>query len=150
GLETVVKVLSKALTPQKIKDETGLDAARSEIILAGGVVLEQLTKLFKVREWVITTFALREGIVADTFYRAYGPRSGDLPDIQWHSVLQFAKRLQINEVHASQVRRLALRLHEQLAPLMKERGDAEESATDVKLLAAAAYLREAGKFISAP
>lgn len=150
GLEDVVKVLSKALTPQKIKDETGLDGARAEIILAGGIVLEQLTKLFKVREWVITTFGLREGIVADTFYRAYGPRSGELPDIQWHSVLQFARRLQLNEVHANQVQRLALRLHEQLIPFVKERDEPEQIDADVKLLKASAYLREAGKFISAP
>ncbi len=150
GLEDVTKVLSKALTPQKIKDETGLDGARSEIILAGAVVLEHLTKLFKVKEWIITTFGLREGIVADTFYRAYGPRSGELPDIQWHSVLQFAKRLQLNEVHANQVKRLALRLHEQLIPFVKERDEPEQIDADVKLLKAAAYLREAGKFISAP
>jgi exopolyphosphatase/guanosine-5'-triphosphate,3'-diphosphate pyrophosphatase len=150
GLEDVAKTLGKLLTPQKIKDELGLDGARSEIILAGTVVLEQLTKLFKVKEWVITTFGLREGIVADTFYRAYGPRSGELPDIQWHSVLQLARRLQLNEVHANHVKRLALRLHEQLIHFIKDRDDPEQVDADVKLLKAACYLREAGKFISAP
>lgn len=138
------------LTPQRIKAETGMDQSRSEIIVAGTVILEEITRLLKVKEWVITSYGLREGLVADTFYRAYGERSGELPDIQWHSVLQFAKRLQINEVHAIQVKRLALRLYELLWPHLRPGDTEEEHDANVKILKAAAYLREAGKFISTP
>jgi exopolyphosphatase/guanosine-5'-triphosphate,3'-diphosphate pyrophosphatase len=141
---------AKLLTPARIKDATGLDAGRAEIILAGTVILAELSRVLKVKEWVITSFGLREGLVADTFYRAYGQRSGELPDIQWHSVLQFAKRLRLNERHARHVARLALRLFDQLAPLVRAEGTGEERDADVKLLKAAAYLREAGKFLSAP
>lgn len=142
--------ISKLLTPQKIKEKTGLDMARSEIIVAGATIMVELTQLLKVKEWVITSYGLREGLVADTFYRAYGRQSVELPDIQWHSVLQFAKRLQVNEVHAAHVTRLALRLLEQLQPLVRPTDDNEMLDGNVKLLKAAAYLREAGKFISAP
>jgi exopolyphosphatase/guanosine-5'-triphosphate,3'-diphosphate pyrophosphatase len=146
----MVDEIGKLLTPQKIKEKTGLDMARAEIILAGATILAELTRLLKVKEWMITSYGLREGLVADTFYRAYGRQSVELPDIQWHSVLQFAKRLQVNETHAAHVTRLALRLLEQLQPLVRGSDDEETIDGNVKLLKATAYLREAGKFISAP
>ncbi len=140
----------RLLTPQRIKEATGLDSARAEIIMAGSAVLEEITRLLGVKEWVITSFGLREGLVADTFYRANGSRQGELPDIQWHSVLQFARRLGLNESHALHVKRLALRLYEQLAPGCFPGASEEAMQADIKLLKAAAFLREAGKFISAP
>ena len=146
----IAEQFARLLTPQKIKEATGLDLARSEIIMAGSAVLEELTRLLGVKEWVITSFGLREGLVADTFYRANGSRLGELPDIQWHSVLQFARRLGLDESHALQVKRLALRLYEQLAPWCLPGASEEAFEADVKLLKAAAYLREAGKFVSAP
>jgi exopolyphosphatase/guanosine-5'-triphosphate,3'-diphosphate pyrophosphatase len=149
-LEKLCDEFARLLTPAKIKDATQLDAGRAEIILAGSVVLAELSRLLKIKEWIVTSYGLREGLVADTFYRAYGPRSGELPDIQWHSVLQFAKRLGVNEGHGTQVSRLALRLFDQLAPLVRPGISDEDRDTDVKLLKAAAFLREAGKFLSAP
>jgi exopolyphosphatase/guanosine-5'-triphosphate,3'-diphosphate pyrophosphatase len=140
----------RLLSPQKIRDATGLDLARAEIILAGTVILEELTHLLKVKEWVITSFGLREGLVADTFYRASEAPTGELPDIQWHSVLQFARRLGLNEAHAKQVKSLSLKIYSQLSPHCLKSLPAETREVDVKLLKAASYLREAGKFISTP
>lgn len=142
--------LSQLLTPAKIKDWSGLDSARSEIILAGAVILEEIARQLHVREWIVTSFGLREGLVADSFYRAYGRNSSDLPDIQWHSVQQFGRRLGINEQHALQVRRLSLRLFEQLAPTLLPNDKGDDYEEDIKLLKAAAYLRESGKFLAAP
>jgi exopolyphosphatase/guanosine-5'-triphosphate,3'-diphosphate pyrophosphatase len=146
----MVAQLETWLTPQKIKDELGLDSARAEIILPGAIILAELTKIFKVSEWTVTSFGLREGIVADTFYRTYGQSSADLPDIQWNSVLQFAKRLQINEIHALKVKKLALRIFDQMSEIEKPTVSLVERDLDRKLLKAAAYLREAGKFVSSP
>lgn len=142
--------LSDLLTPQKIKEWSGLDAARSEIVLAGAMVLEEVTRQLRVREWVVTSYGLREGLVADSFYRAYGRNSSDLPDIQWHSVQQFGRRLGINEMHALQVKRLSLRIFEQLAPTLLPNDKGDDYEEDIKLLKAGAYLREAGKFLAAP
>ena len=88
--------------------------------------------------------------MADTYYRATEAPTGELPDIQWHSVLQFARRLGLNESHATKVKLLALRLYGQLAPHCLKVLSQESHDTDIKLLKAAAYLREAGKFISNP
>lgn len=146
----LVEHLALKLTPQQIREWTGLDSSRAEIVLAGAVVIEEVTKMLNVKEWMVTSYGLREGLVADTFYRAYGRNSADLPDVQWHSVLQFGKRLQINEPHALQVKKLALRLFEQLAPALLPNDQGDDYEEDIKLLKAAAYLREAGKFLSAP
>ena len=142
--------LAELLTPAKIKDWSGLDTSRAEIILAGATVLDEVSKQMNVREWVVTSFGLREGLVADSFYRAYGRNSADLPDIQWHSVQQFGRRLGINELHALQVRRLSVRIFEQLAPALLPNDKGDDYEEDLKLLKAAAYLREAGKFLAAP
>jgi exopolyphosphatase/guanosine-5'-triphosphate,3'-diphosphate pyrophosphatase len=64
--------------------------------------------------------------------------------------MQFAKRLQINEIHAFKVKKLALRIFDQLSPLCRPDHSKLERDLDRKLLRAAAYLREAGKFISSP
>lgn len=150
GLFKISARFAELLTPQKIRDFTGLDESRSEIILAGTAVFEELTRLFKVKDWVITSYGLREGLVADTFYRHYGSTSAELPDVQWNSVRQFARRLQLNETHATQVKHLALRIHDKLAPILRPEDDADARDNNIKLLKGAAYLREAGKFISAP
>jgi exopolyphosphatase/guanosine-5'-triphosphate,3'-diphosphate pyrophosphatase len=151
-LFAMVDKLQQLLTPQKIKDGTGIDSSRAEIIVAGAMILEEVTRLLKVNEWIVTSYGLREGLVADTFYRTYGRTSKELPDIQWHSVLQLARRLELDQAHAIQVKRLALRIYEQLGRHLRERdGDKEDDHDEnIKLLKAAAYLREAGKFISAP
>ncbi len=143
-------LFASLMTPQKIREATGLDHSRAEIILAGTAILEELTRLLDVKEWVVTSFGLREGLVADTFYRATDAPAGELPDIQWHSVLQFARRLGLNQVHAAKVKLLALRLYHQLAPLCLKALSNDSADADIKTLKASSYLREAGKFISNP
>lgn len=64
--------------------------------------------------------------------------------------MQFAKRLQINEIHALKVKKLALRIYDQISPLCRPDDTKLEKDLNRKLLRAAAYLREAGKFISSP
>jgi exopolyphosphatase/guanosine-5'-triphosphate,3'-diphosphate pyrophosphatase len=141
-----VSEIQKQLTPNKIKDALGIDLSRAEIITAGATILLEVTKLLKIKEWVVTSFGLREGLVADTFYRIAGERSNDLPDIQWHSVVQFGKRLGVNDKHGLQVSRLALRLLDLLSPICL----GGNTSADGKLLKAASYLREAGKFVATP
>ncbi len=155
--------LCKLLEPEKIKNATGLEESRCEIIVAGTLVLEEISQKLNVKEWVITSYGLREGLVADTFYRIHGEKSHDLPDIQWHSVLQFAKHLRIDQSHAFRVKTLALKIYGQLSQCIKmpkadlgpwkngthNFGDEDHDA-NVKLLKGAAYLREAGKFLSSP
>lgn len=148
-LSHVLAEVTKLMTPQKIRDATGLDSSRAEILLAGAVILDELTRLLKIKEWVITSYGLREGLVADTFHRLQGSRLGEF-DIQNHSVRQFARRLGVNEAHALQVSQLADRLYLQLTPLLRGQHGTAMAEAERKLVRAAAHLREAGKFLSAP
>ena len=162
-LQYLREYLSKLLDPHKIKEATGIDESRSEILLAGTMILEEICLQLGVKEIIVTSYGLREGLVADTFYRINGEKSHEMPDIQWHSVLQFSKQLKVDQTHAFQVKKLALKIYQQLIPLIKipkadtRRGfqethnlDDEDQDTNIKLLKGAAYLREAGKFLSSP
>ena len=152
-LSAILGDLTALLTPAKIRLATGLDQNRAEIIVAGLVILDEFTRLLRIKEWVITSYGLREGLVADTFYRLEGPQSRNpLADVQGHSIRQFGRRLGVSEPHAAQVARLAERLYDQLVPVLRaEDGDSEEDRQEFRrLLRAAAYLRECGKFLSAP
>jgi exopolyphosphatase / guanosine-5'-triphosphate,3'-diphosphate pyrophosphatase len=150
GLFQILEIFQQKLTPAKIKEATGLESARADIIFAGAMILGEVSRLLRIEEWSVTTFGLREGLVADTFYRANDECFQNLPDIQWNSVLSFGKSLRIDQPHAQQVMRLSMRLFELLAPKLRPDEKHEDLHADLKLLRAAAYLREAGKFLSAP
>lgn len=162
-LRNIREYLTKLLDPVKIKEATGIDESRSEILLAGTMILEEISIQLGVKEWVVTSYGLREGLVADTFYRINGEKHHEMPDIQWHSILQFSKQLKIDQSHALQVKKLALKIYLQLVPLMKipkadtrqssretHNLDDEDQDANIKLLKGASYLREAGKFLSSP
>lgn len=149
----MIERLERLLTPERIKDETDFDSGRSEVVLAGALVLAEITKALQIDEWTITSFGLREGLVADTFYRSQGHQSKKIPDIQWHSVLQFGQRLGLAQDHAIQVKKLSVKIYDGVVrrlDLAKLKGDDAAHDANIKLLKAAAYLREAGKFLSAP
>ena len=144
----ITSQLENWLTPNEIKVNTKIDAGRAEVILSGALILVEITKLFRVKEWTITTYGLREGLVADTFHRQSGIPKTKLPNVQWQSVVQFSKRLGIKEGHATHVMNLSLELYDQLAShYIKAESDRRNIRT---LLMAASYLREAGRFIGAP
>ena len=144
----ITSQLENWLTPNEIKINTKIDAGRAEVIVSGALVLAQITRLFRVEEWTITTYGLREGLVADTFYRQCGIPKAELPNVQWQSVIQFSKRLGIKNSHAEHVMGLSLELYDQLADHYI---DGEPDRRNLRtLLMAAAYLREAGRFIGTP
>lgn len=149
-LRRIIDLFHQKVTPAKIRESTGLDQSRAEIIFAGALIFDEITRLLKVESWTITTFGLREGLVADTYYRHLGEGTQNFPDIQWNSILAFAKRLRIDQPHAQQVLRLSVRLFELLSPRLRPTEKQDDLLHQLKLLKAAAYLREAGKFLSAP
>jgi exopolyphosphatase/guanosine-5'-triphosphate,3'-diphosphate pyrophosphatase len=150
GLRKILDVFQQKLTPAKIRETTGLDQSRSEIIFAGALIFDEISRLLHVESWIVTTFGLREGLVADTFNRQLGEGAQNFPDIQWNSILAFAKRLRIDQAHAQQVMRLSVRLFELLSLRLRPTEKQTDLPPLLKLLKASAYLREAGKFLSAP
>lgn len=60
------KIISLKSPEERVK-YPGMEAKRADIIPAGMIILKRIFELFTLNEMVVSEFALREGIVIDTF-----------------------------------------------------------------------------------
>jgi exopolyphosphatase / guanosine-5'-triphosphate,3'-diphosphate pyrophosphatase len=118
-----------------------IEERRAATLLAGAIVLEQILIGVKKDRLRASDAALREGIVE----RALEERSIEKTasgSVRRSSVLTLAERTAIDEVHASQVARLALRIFDQT------RGLHDLGAVEREFLEYAALLHEVGTHVS--
>jgi exopolyphosphatase/guanosine-5'-triphosphate,3'-diphosphate pyrophosphatase len=87
-----------------------LDEKRTDIILAGALVLEGVVRRFGIKELVISEYALREGVLLDTLQRARGRSAAHLRDVARRSVMDLMASCDEDPVHSEHVARLALDL----------------------------------------
>lgn len=153
SVERMYERLKSLRHPAKIQEEWGIDQNRSEIILAGTAILVALAKVMKVSAWTVSTYGLREGLVADTYSRLETdsgmPSQGN--DIRWQSIVDLGTKFKIDTRQAETVTRLSLELYTSLLaynPALA--GNHGTELSDHDLLRAAAWLHECGKFISFP
>jgi exopolyphosphatase/guanosine-5'-triphosphate,3'-diphosphate pyrophosphatase len=97
----------------------GVDPKRVDSIVPGVILVRSLLEVAHADEYVLCDAALREGLVAD--YAARN-RSGiqlidEFPDLRRRSVVQLARRCQVNWAHAEHVARLSLDLFRGTRPL---------------------------------
>ena len=150
-LSKAVDWLCDLKDPQKIREETGLDAARSEIILAGAIIIERLAKHFGLKFIMVSSFGLREGIVVDTVTRQHGVGTSEHEDVRWTGIRDFMGRLQLDESYAQHVAQLALWIFDgtySLVAKKSEKADGSSRLTARELLKGAALLHEVGRFLS--
>ncbi len=115
----------------------GLNPERADIIVGGLAVAAEVLAVFEGRELLVSGYGIREGILLETAMVA--PSAPADPAVsRERSVRAFAERCHYEQPHAEQVRRLALRLYDQLAARLGcEPGDRE-------VLADAALLHDVG------
>src|SRR5690606_31644554 len=92
-LDAVVSDLAGAETVADRASLPGLDAGRADIILAGAVILEQVMHELDLPEIVISDFALREGVLLDTWHRGRGGSLDHLSDLRRRSVMALAESM---------------------------------------------------------
>ncbi len=140
--ETVDKIIDAKSAKQRAKIP-GIDPDRADIIPAGAILLEQIFKELKLKEITVSEFALREGILLDTYEKKFRLKNPDhLNDIRYKSVLQMAESFRFEREHAEHTAGLALSIFDQTKDLHKL-GDTER-----EYLEAATVLHEIGNFIS--
>jgi exopolyphosphatase/guanosine-5'-triphosphate,3'-diphosphate pyrophosphatase len=89
------------------------DPRRAEIIVAGAAVLEAAMRHLGLRSVVAVETGLRNGLLVE-LARA----DGEARDVSTaEAVIELGRRFGFDEAHARQVARLALELHDRLAPL---------------------------------
>jgi exopolyphosphatase / guanosine-5'-triphosphate,3'-diphosphate pyrophosphatase len=122
----------------------GIGPRRAEIIIAGAHVFSELLESFDLPGFRYSPLGLRDGLLAqmlaETDARATGHR--EFEKERWESVLATARRYGVDVHHAEPVRAHALQLFRQLRPLHELPPEYEH------WLAAAAVLRDTGKFIN--
>lgn len=141
-LDAVDKITEAKNVKQRAKIP-GIDQDRLDIIPAGAIILEQIFKELDIKEMTVSEYALREGILLDTYENKRKLKKTDhLNDIRYKSIMHLAGNLKFEKEHAEHTAELALDIFDQTTDLHKM-GENER-----EYLEAAAVLHETGNFIS--
>jgi exopolyphosphatase/guanosine-5'-triphosphate,3'-diphosphate pyrophosphatase len=123
----------------------GMPEKRSEVILAGAIILQEAMTLLGVDSVTLCGRALREGVIVD-WMLAHGLIEDRLrfqSSIRQRSVLKLVNKYHINIEHSDRVAVFALSLFDQTQGILHNWGDEER-----ELLWAAAILHNCGHYIS--
>jgi exopolyphosphatase / guanosine-5'-triphosphate,3'-diphosphate pyrophosphatase len=138
----VIHDLVAAPTPADRAKLPGLEAHRADIILAGALICEQVLDVLGVDQLTFSDYALREGVLLDTWQRRHGGSLHHLSDLRRRSVLHLAELMDEDRTHTGHVAELALELFDATADRHGLGDDARE------YLEAAALLCNVGLFLS--
>lgn len=114
----VAKVVEAVLAAQRAEtmgDLPDLDPKRTDIILAGVLVLEGVFEVFGIKEMLLSEYALREGVFLDTVARHRGGPLPQLRDVARRSVLDLVAACDEDPSHSEHVAHLALQLYDATA-----------------------------------
>ncbi len=114
-VSAVVDALVGAPTVRDRRRIPGLDPTRADIVVAGAIVLDEVLAAFGAAEVMLSTAALREGVLADTYRRTHGGSLHHLRDIRRRGVLHLAELTDDDPEHSSRAAHIALQLFDQLA-----------------------------------
>lgn len=123
----------------------GMSDRRSEIILAGAVILQEAMTLLELDSITICERALREGVVVD-WMLSHGLIEDRLryqSSIRDRSVIKIAQKYQVDLAHSERVANFATSLFDQTQGILHDWGETER-----QILWAAAILHNCGHFIS--
>lgn len=143
--DEIGSAVRRLLEPSSAKGRAkvpGLDPGRADIILGGALILEQVVEELDVAELTFSDYALREGVLLDTWQRIRGSSLHHLSDLRRRSVEHLAELMDEDPAHSAQVARLALQLFDGTAELHGLGDDSRE------VLEAAALLSNVGLFVS--
>ncbi len=141
-ISKVVELLADQPTVKQREKVFGLESSRSDIILAGAIILEGIALSFRVANFTYSDYALREGVLFDTLQRQDLLDHPDGVDPALASVRQLADRCDDQPAHSRNVAKIALSLFENL----QKKLDLDESCR--RYLEAAALLTNVGVVVS--
>ncbi len=135
--------LAKMSLPER-EAVPGIGPRRAEIIVAGALVYAEILETFGLPGFRYSPLGLRDGILAQMLAQqdARAKAHREFEHERWESVLGTARRYGVDTRHAEPVRAHALQLFHELKALHELPPEYES------WLAAAAVLRDTGKFIN--
>lgn len=120
----------------------GIDKSRSDIIMGGAVVLEQVMAVFGIAEMTVSEDALREGALFDLAERFRAASTDHLSDLRRRSIDHLMQVCDDDPDHSWQVARLSLQLFDGLGEML------ELTHFDRDILEAAALLANVGLIVA--
>jgi exopolyphosphatase / guanosine-5'-triphosphate,3'-diphosphate pyrophosphatase len=143
GVDDAISRLVAAGSPTAALDLRGVDAKRSDILLAGAIILDEVMSAVGLDELTFSDGALREGILFDELARRTGSLlHPQLSDNRRQGVLHLMEMCEEDPDHALQSGWVAGQLFDGLA------AELDLPAESGELLEAAALLANVGLFIS--
>jgi exopolyphosphatase/guanosine-5'-triphosphate,3'-diphosphate pyrophosphatase len=135
--------LAKMSLPER-EAVAGIGPRRAEIIVAGAQVFAELMESFALKGFRYSSLGLRDGILAQMLAEqdARAAAHSEFEHERWESVVATAKRYGVDPRYAEPVRAHAMQLFRELKSLHDLPAEYES------WLAAAAVLRDTGKFIN--
>jgi exopolyphosphatase/guanosine-5'-triphosphate,3'-diphosphate pyrophosphatase len=121
-----------AMTPQERREVPGLNPERADIIVAGLAVAAEVLARLETREMTVSRYGIREGLLLEL--ARVTPTVADPGAARERSVREFAERCHYEELHATQVRRLSLRLFDSIGTRIGCRPEDRETLGDAALL----------------
>lgn len=138
-LSRMAKIDARALT-----ELPGMDAKRRATLPAGAVIVAEILDLFDVDQLVTSTYALRDGLIADWVLRNRPEidLSATVSDPRRRTVLRVMERFNVHAQHGRHVARMALALFDATTPRHRLRLE------DRRLLEWGALLHDIGHHIA--
>jgi len=109
-----VGALIAAGSVEERRSMAGMDPSRADIILAGAIILQSIIDESRIDSLVFSDFALREGLLLDTFRRSVPELDRELQVSSRNSVEALMTRLDDDPAHSRHVAHLALQLFDGL------------------------------------
>jgi exopolyphosphatase / guanosine-5'-triphosphate,3'-diphosphate pyrophosphatase len=143
AVRKIAAKISRMTLPER-EAVPGIGPRRAEIIVAGAQVIAELLETFALRGFRYSSLGLRDGILAQMLAEqdARAAVHKELEHERWLSVVATARRFGVDPRQSEPVRAHALQLYRELKPLHELPLEYES------WLAAAAVLRDTGKFIN--
>ena len=130
-LEHIITYLA-SMPAQERQSGPGLNAARSDIIIAGLAAVAEVIATLRARSLAVSSYGIREGILLDI--ARVEPRSADRGEARERSVRDLAERSHFEELHARQVQKLALRIFDSIGERLGCSPDDRQALADAALL----------------
>ncbi|MDA3844236.1 MAG: Ppx/GppA phosphatase family protein [Candidatus Kapabacteria bacterium] len=139
----IIDKLVKAKTVKQRKQIPGLDFARADIIVGGALIFENVLRELKIKKVLISTYALREGVVFDTVQKNRDiDEYRHLSHLRYQTVHSLCSKYHVEMKHAQLIKKISLELFNDLQSIHKLGIKYRE------LLEAAALLHDVGYVIS--
>jgi exopolyphosphatase/guanosine-5'-triphosphate,3'-diphosphate pyrophosphatase len=147
-LKNIMQRLIAMREPKKIRTRLNVSQSRSEIILAGALIIEQITKLFNVSAWQFSSYSLREGLIVDTLQKRNNLVVLPADQLRSVSLQTFAQNYRVDLAYSQHVSILAKQVYDFLEPILIGKQSADAKRHNLELLDAACLLHEIGKYLS--